>query len=122
MATKEKVGYKVKRKITVPLCKLTVNEPVPVKFAGEDPRSVQIDAKPDKDGKVKAPATVLRCARMDTGEVVDLIASTVMLSQLEREYGGVAAQLKDKCVLFESTGKRAGKNYNDVVMSEIEEA
>lgn len=121
MATKEKQGYRVTRKITVPLSKLMLGEPMPVKFAGEEPRSVQIDAKPDKDGKVKAPATVLRCTRMDTGEVVDLIASTVMLSQLEREYGGISTALAGKCVLFENTGKRAGKGYNDVVMSEIEE-
>jgi len=121
MANEKKVGYKVKRRITVPLCKLNAGEPVPVKFAGEPVREVQIDNKPGPDGKMKSPAKVLRCTRLDTGELVDLIASTVVLSQLEREYGGVAGELAGKCVMLESTGKRQGKAYNDIIMSEIEE-
>lgn len=113
-------NYTVKRVITVPLCKLNTDEPIPVIFSGDPVRHVQIDAKPDKDGKIKAPAPVLRCTRLDTGEIVDLIASTVLLSQLEREYGDVEQGLKDKAILVESKGKRTGKNYNDISISELE--
>lgn len=119
-ATAHKPSYTVKRVITVALCKLNVGEPIPVIFAGEPVKYVQIDAKPDKDGKIKAPAPVLRCTRLDTGEIVDLIASTVLLSQLEREYGDVEVGLKGKAVLVESLGKRTGKNYNDIAISELE--
>ena len=112
--------YKVKRQITVPLCKLNPGEPVPVVFAGEKVREVQIDSKPGPDGKMKAPAKVLRCTRVDTGEVVDLIASTVLLSQLDREYGDHEAGIRGKALLIESTGKRQGKNYNDIKLAEIE--
>jgi hypothetical protein len=118
--SEEKPAYKVKRQITVPLCKLNPGEPVPVVFEGQPIRHVQIDAKPDKDGKVKNPAAVLRCMRVDTGEVVDLIASTVLLSQLEREYGNYEGALKGVALLLESTGKRAGKNYNDIRIAEID--
>lgn len=114
-----KIQYKLARRITVPLAKLMPNEPMPVKFLGEPIRHVQIDNKPDKDGKLKAPATVLRCINLDTGEVVDLIANIVLLSQLDREYGGHEAQLAGKMVMVESTGKRVGKEYNDVVLTEL---
>ena len=120
MATTAKVQYKVAKRITVPLAKLNTGEPIAVKFIGEPARQVQIDAKADKDGKLKEPATVLRCVNLDTGELVDLIAPKVLLSQLDREYGGHEAQIADKLLLIESTGKRAGKNYHDVVISELQ--
>lgn len=115
-----KKTYKVKRRITVPLSKLNTNEPMAVKFLGEAARRVQIDAKPDKDGKLKEPATVLRCMNLDTGELVDLIAPMVLLSQLDREYGGHEDQITGVALMIESTGKRAGKNYNDIGISELE--
>lgn len=114
-----KIGYKVTRKITVPLMKLILNEPVPILFVGDEPREVQIDSKPDKDGAVKKPATVIRCTNLDTGELVDLIAPSVLISQLTKEYGGIGEQLKNKAVLVESTGKRQGKSYNDIKLDEI---
>ncbi len=119
--TKEapKILYKVTKRITVPLCALQPGIPIPFKFAGEPPRMVQIDNKPDKDGNSKKPATCLRATRLDTGEIVDLIASTVLLSQIDREYGGHEEQIAGRNLLLESTGKRTGKNYNDVRIDEI---
>ena len=116
-----KVKYKVAKRITVPLAKLLVGEPLAVQFVGEPARKVQIDNKPDKDGKLKDPATVLRCISLEDGQLMDLIAPMVLLSQLDREYGGHEAQLAGKMLLIESTGKRPGKNYNDVMLSELSE-
>lgn len=116
-----KIAYKIARKITVPLVKLNANEPVAVKFTGDVHKEVQIDSKPDKDGNVKKPATTLRCVSLDTGELVDLIAPMVLMSQLAREYGGIDEELAGKAVLIESTGKRAGKSYNDILLTELAE-
>lgn len=116
-----KIAYKVTRKITVPLMKLIANEPVAVKFTGDVHGEVQLDSKPDKDGSVKKPATTLRCISLDSGELVDLIAPMVLMSQLSREYGGIDNELAGKAVLIESTGKRAGKSYNDILLTELAE-
>jgi hypothetical protein len=112
--------FKIKRAITVPLAKLNPEEPINVQFTGDGPRMVQIDSKPDKDGTMKAPATCLRAINLDTGELIDLIASTVLISQLEREFGNIAEGIKGKALFIESRGKRAGKNYNDVYIAELE--
>lgn len=114
---KEQKAYKpkIKRQITVPLMKLNTDEPVYVKFTGDEPRLVQLDKKAEKE-----PATVLRCIDVTDGEVIDLIASTVLKSQLVEEFGGIGPQLKGVALMITSTGKRAGKEYNDIRIAEIE--
>jgi hypothetical protein len=121
-STTEKTApaYKVKRAITVPLVKLNPGEPIAVKFTGEPVRHIQLDHKPDKDGKLKEEARVLRAVNLETGELVDVIASTVLISQLEREYGNIEDKLKDVALLIENKGKRTGKAYNDISIYELE--
>jgi hypothetical protein len=121
-STTEKTApaYKVKRAITVPLVKLNPGEPLAVRFLGEPQRRVQLDQKPDKDGNLKEEAHVIRGVNLDTGELVDVIASTVLISQLEREYGNIEDKLKDVALLIENKGKRTGKAYNDISIYELE--
>lgn len=95
--------------VTVPLMKLNAGDVLAMEFTGEV-RKQRIG----KDEK-KEPATVLRATDMDTGELVDVIAPTVLLSTLDREYpDGIKGR---KLVL--SVSQRPDKKYHDVMVSEL---
>ena len=115
----KKTTYRITKRLTHPLLKLKPGEPIAVRFTGDEPKMVQIDSKPGPDGAMKKPATTLRCVNLADDVTIDLIAPQVLLSQLVQEYGGYGLELSNKTLLIESTGKREGKAYNDVVLSEI---
>jgi len=99
------------RAVTVPLMKLNVGDEVALEFTGE--------VRKQKIGTGdKEPATVLRATDLDTDELVDVIASTVLISTLDREYpddkGGIAGKK-----LLLKISQREGKKYRDVMVSEL---
>lgn len=98
------------RRVTVPIVRLNQGDSVAAEFTG-GVRMQQI-------GKGKEPATLLRFTDMDTGVVGDMIAPTVLVSTLKREYGDELADLPGKKLLVE-VSQREGKKYMDVFVSEI---
>lgn len=109
--TPVKSKFTPKRRINVPLMKLSPGDSIALEFTGEQ--------KSQKIGdKSKEPATIYRAINLDTGEVCDVIMSTVALSTLEREFGPGASPLKGKKLLLE-VSKREDKRYNDVLVSEL---
>lgn len=102
--------YKVKRRLNVALYKIKAGDVLPVRLSGE----MRKQSLGDKD---KEDATILRATHLDSGELIDIIAPTVLLSTLQREYPDGFA---NKAVLIECSGKREGKRYNDVFVSELD--
>lgn len=98
----------VKRRINVPMMRLNPGDAVAFRFDGT--------TRQQNIGKGKEPATLYRGENLDTGEVCDLIASTVLLSTLQREYpDGVAG-----VALLIEASQREGKAYRDIFVSELE--
>lgn len=114
---------KATRVLNVPLMKLNAGDAVALQFTGE--RKTMFLGKPNSEGKFTDPVTgkkydkdaaiIFRAVNMDSGEMVDVIAPSVLVSTIEREYKN---DVKDKKLLLECS-QRVGKNYFDVMVSEL---
>ena len=109
--------YPRTRSVTLPTLRLVEETAVFVTVTA--PMAVsQVAQRPDKDGKVKEPATVMPVTNMDTGEVTQIIVGAALKGILTETYpknGYVGLS-------FEITkhGKAAGKRYNTYSVFEIE--
>ena len=109
--------YARTRSVTLPTLRLEEEIAVYVKITGAMHVS-QVQQKPDKDGKVKEPATVAPVVNVETGEVAQIIVGAALKGILSDTYP------KDSYVelSFEITkhGKAPGKRYNTYSVFEIE--
>lgn len=126
MAKRKKAAKKVElvggkftrtRSVTLPTLRLAEEGTVYVKITGPMTQST-VQQKPDKDGKVKEPATVAPVVNVETGELTQIIVGAALKGILGETYP------KDGYVdrSFEITkhGKAPGKRYNTYSVFEIE--
>lgn len=75
-------------------------------------------ANPKPDEKTKGPATIAFVVDLVTGDVKQLLLSTVQIGTLNENYPDYS--YIDKSFQLVNLGKRTGKDYNDVQVIEID--
>lgn len=109
--------YNRLRAVTLPTLRLVEETAVHVTVTGAMHVSTA-QQRPDRDGKVKEPATVMGVTDLDSGEVTQVIVGAVLKGILNETYP------KDGYVgkSFEITkhAKATGKRYNTYSVFEIE--
>ena len=114
----EKVGFvpKVKKNLTPPVLKLEEDTPVYVQITA--PMYVGKVIKAKAGEKEREPAHILDCVNLETGEVCQVIASSIIQSTLTEGYpnnGYVGLRFS-----FTKKGKQPGKQYNKFEILELE--
>lgn len=109
--------FKRKRLLTIPQLKLTEGNTRYIKFTGA--MHVGKPQKPDKDGKVKDPATLAPCVNLEDGTECQIILSAVVKSVLTDEYPGDG--YVGLCFAITKMGRAPGKAYNAFNVEEIED-
>ena len=105
------------RSVTLPTLRIEEETPVYVKVTG--PMTVsQVQQKPDGDGKVKEPATVMPVVNIDSGEVAQIIVGAALKGILNETYP--KESYVDLSFEICKHGKAPGKRYNTYSVFEIE--
>lgn len=105
-------NYKRTAALSIPMVKLNAGDQYALTI-----QAVREQVLPG--GRTKTPATLLRSVNLDTGEMMDVIATTVLVSTLSRAYGEEPGEWVGKSILIECS-KRPDKRYMDVLIYEIE--
>lgn len=107
---------KVKRNLTPPVLKLVEDVPVYVQILAPMYIGKSIAAKPGE--KEKEPATIIDCANLETGEVCQIVANTVLRSTLNETFpnDGYVDHRFSIC----KKSKQPGKQYNKFEILELE--
>ncbi len=103
--------YKIKRALTLPQLKQSVNETVYIKFTSEMSES----KVPPKEGE--EPATVANVICLETGQEHVYIVPAVLKGVLEDEMEG---KYVDECFQVSKLPKPSGKRYNQYEIHNIE--
>ncbi len=109
--------FKIKKRITVPHLKLTVDEPVYFQFTGKIYQGKAIAPKPGKDAQ---PAPMLaRGIDLSSGEECEIILYAVVLAEMESEFPEHGYVGKS----FELIKRRkvTGKDYSTFSIALLEE-
>lgn len=104
------------RALVLPTLKLVEEQPAHVTITG--PMTVSTASqRPDKDGKVKEPATVCPVTDLDTGEITQIICGAVLKGILNEQYPDDAYVGKSFEIVKHA--KAQGKRYNTYSVFEI---
>jgi len=118
-ATGLPAGFKIARRVTLPLSKWKNESPKYLRIECEIFQGKEISA-PKKEGEAtKEPAWLFNATDLQTGEMIQVIAAKVLKSTLAEEYpdNGYVGKM------FELTQHRdTAKNYNTFSITEIEAA
>ncbi len=114
----EKIGFvpKVKKNLTPPVLKLDEDVPRYVQIEAKMYIGKSITAKPGE--KDREPAHILDCTNLETGEVCQVIASSIIQSTLTENYPNDS--YVGKRFSFTKKARQAGKQYNKFEILELE--
>ena len=118
--TKPAFAPKIIRRVTMPSLKLMPEVPVYVKIT--DPLFQGREIKGKEGEEQKAPPKILNVINLETGEAMQLVAGTVVVSELTENYPNDA--YVNKCFMITKGKKReqaGGRGYFTYEISEIEE-
>jgi hypothetical protein len=109
--------FKTKRLLTIPVLKLTQDQPRHIRATG-----VMHIGKPQKakEGeKAKDPATLLPCVNLEDSTICQIVVSAVVKSVLTDDYPGDT--YVGLCFKITKRGRSVGKQYNQFDVEEIED-
>lgn len=108
--------FKVKRNITLPLIKPSIDVPVYIKVTN----AVFVGKAIQKagDGKDMEPAKLVNCINLETGEEAQIIVPSVLNGIFEDEYPD--ASYVDKGFQITKHAKASGKRYHAFSVAELE--
>lgn len=114
-----KLNFKRTKRVTLPIIKLTPNEPRYLQIIGAIFVGKEIAGqKGDKDGKKREPASLANVVDLETGEEGQIVLNKVLKSTLTEEYpedGYVGKQFE-----IVKLAKKDGKDYHPFSITEIE--
>ena len=111
------MGFKVTRKITLPLLSTKDGGQYAVQLQGKFYVGKEITQK----GEVaKKPAIMVDVIDLLTGQLMQMICPTVLKANIEEAFPDDS--YVGKCIAFERFAKKEGKNYNTFSLAEIEKA
>lgn len=105
------------RAVTLPTLRLVEETAVHVTITSPMAQS-QVSQRPDKDGKVKEPATVCNVTDLDTGELTQIICGAALKGILNETYPNDGYVKKSFEIIKHA--KAAGKRYNTYSVFEIQ--
>lgn len=108
--------FKVKKNVTLPTLSLAVNQVAFVRFDEAIYVGKEVEAKEGE--KKKEPPSLACVTDMETGEQRTLILNTVLVSTIDEAYP--AKTYVGKIFRVEKLAKRAGKDYHDFKIQEVE--
>jgi hypothetical protein len=111
------VDVKPIKLLTIPVLKLAQDQTRYVKIT--DKMHEGKPQKPDADGKIKAPATLVNCINLEDGAVCQIVVSAVVKSVLEDEYPG--GKYVGLCFAITKRARNPGKQYNPFDIVQIED-
>lgn len=112
-------GFKVAKKVTLPLSKWKNEEPKYLEITSDIFQGKEVTAKRGTDKVEEKPADLMNCIDVLTGEEVQVIVGFVLKSTLEEEYEDGSYVGK----VFAITQHRdPGKKYNTYSITELQKA
>jgi hypothetical protein len=111
------MDFVVKKRLTIPLLKLTEGNTQYVKITA--PMHLGKEQKAKDGEKKKEPAMLANCVNLQDGSECQIILSAVVKSVLEDEYPNSA--YVGKCFAITKQGRAPGKSYNQFDVVEIED-
>jgi hypothetical protein len=115
---KVELKYEIARRVVVPTMKVG-NEPIFVKIVQAIEKRLKMEDEKQADGTVKPVEKTIEIARvvnLETGELVEIVVGTVLLSELDGGYPD--ASYVDKCFRIKKSDV-AGKRYKTYELDEI---
>lgn len=114
------VKFKIARRIVVPTMKVEMDTEIFVRFEQPIEKRLKMEEEKQPDGSLKSVEKTIEIGRvtnLETGEICEIVAGTVLLSELGEAYPN--AEYVGKC--FRILKKKVpGKRYNAYELDEIE--
>lgn len=116
--------FKRKRVVTVPTLKFVVDKPLYVKITeklheGKQRTGRNGNVKLDSDGNPRKPPTLLGVIDLETGEPAQLIAATIIKTELAEGYPNDT--YLGKCFEITKQKRKEGREYDPYQIIEIED-
>lgn len=112
--------FDVKRRIVVPTMKVELNKAIFIRFEQAIEARKKMEDEKQADGSMKPVEKTIEIARvtnLETGEIVEFVAGTVLMSELSQAYPEWAYVNKSFRILKKDV---PGKRYKDYELDEIE--
>ena len=112
--------FDVKRRIVVPTMKVELNKTIYIRCEQQIEARKKMEDEKQADGSMKPVEKTIEIARvtnLETGEVVEFVAGTVLMSELSQAYPDGSYVSKSFRILKKDV---PGKRYKDYELDEIE--